>query len=160
LSNIVGRLVPYDDDYETCERTVAKLRIYGVALDLKKVTEHLCVEPSSSHSGKNDSGGRVGASRPEQSAWILSSEGHVASKDLRRHLDWLLDQIAPAAEGLRLVQSMEGVTTNVNCVWWSASGDGGPVLWPKQMRRLAELDLECSFDFAFYEQGDDSSRPG
>jgi hypothetical protein len=40
---------------------------------------------------------------------------------------------------------------NVNCVWWSRYGDGGPTLWPEQMLRLAQLNLECSFEFAYYE---------
>lgn len=37
----------------------------------------------------------------------------------------------------------------VSCVWWSALGHGGPVLWPEQMKALADLNRECSFDIYF-----------
>jgi Domain of unknown function (DUF4279) len=134
---VPGRL-SYDDGYETCERTVATLRIYGV--EPAVVTNYLKVDPSVAHVGPQ-----------ARSAWILSSDEHVSSKDLRRHLDWLLDMIVPGAAGLKALQAMEGVITNVTCVWWSAAGDGGPTLWPRQMRRLADPDLECSFEFAYYE---------
>jgi len=146
-----ARLVPYDDMYQTCERTAAKLRVYGPTLECEQVTEYLHIQPSPSYAGRK----KPDSSHPQARhvAWMLSSEGHVESKDLRRHLDWLLLQIEPAADGLKQLQSMDDVVANVVCVWWSAAGDGGPTLWPEQMRRLAELDLECSFEFAFY--GDD-----
>jgi hypothetical protein len=41
----------------------------------------------------------------------------------------------------------------ISCAWWSANGDGGPVLWPSQMAKMAELGVECGFELAFY--GDD-----
>jgi hypothetical protein len=82
--------------------------------------------------------------------WFLSSEDKVASKDVRRHLDWLLDLIWPARLPLADLQQTSGVKIDVNCVWWSASGHGGPTLWPEQMGRLAELGLECGFDVYFF----------
>lgn len=39
---------------------------------------------------------------------------------------------------------------SVDCIWWSASGGGGPTLWPEQMACMAALNLECSFDISFY----------
>ena len=82
--------------------------------------------------------------------WFLSSESFVDSKDLRRHLDWLTAKLASSVDGLRKLQKTKDVQMSVNCIWWSRYGGGGPTLWPEQMRNLAELNLECSFDFAFY----------
>jgi hypothetical protein len=45
---------------------------------------------------------------------------------------------------------------SVNCIWWSRFGDGGPTLWPEQVRALADLNLECSFAFADYSDTDDA----
>jgi len=77
---------------------------------------------------------------------------------LRRHLDWLLGQILPRADVLRELQETAGISMNVNCIWWSATGGGGPTLWPEQMRRLADLNLECSFDVSFYDDDDQRSE--
>lgn len=79
-------------------------------------------------------------------AWFLSSETHVVSKDLRRHLDWVLDQIEPAASSLRALGNAPGVRIEIYCSWWSATGNGGPTLSPPQFRRLADLGLECVFE--------------
>ena len=82
------------------------------------------------------------------SGWFLSSEGQVASKDLRDHLDWLLDRLRPAAAGLSVLQADE-VRMEIWCRWDSASGHGGPTLEPEQMRLMAELNLQCGFDIYF-----------
>jgi hypothetical protein len=82
--------------------------------------------------------------------WFLSSENVVASRDLRRHLDWLLDKIELTAGKLGELQNKAGLTMGINCVWWSATGSGGPTLWPEQMVRMANLELECSFEVCFF----------
>jgi len=53
------------------------------------------------------------------------------------------------------LQNIPGVRMSVNCVWYSRSGHGGPTLWPEQMRVLADLNLECSFDIYFQDKDDD-----
>jgi RHS repeat-associated protein len=94
---------------------------------------------------------RAGQSRPiDVNAWFLSSEGKIDSRDLRRHLDWLLERLAPVSEQLKALQGIPGVAMYVTCIWWAAHGEGGPTLGPRHMRGLAALDLECSFELAFY----------
>jgi hypothetical protein len=90
------------------------------------------------------------------SGWFLSSEGQVVSRDLRDHLDWLLDRLRPAAVGLSALQAEE-VRMEVWCRWDSASGHGGPTLEPEQMRLMAELNLQCGFDIYF--AGDEEEEP-
>lgn len=150
----VGRRTPYDDAYGTCERTAVKLRIHPGEMVPELVTRRLGVEPTSTQKVGEVFRNSLGRERTAPiNAWFLSSEGKVSSLDLRRHLDWLLGRLMPAKEALLALQNCAGVGMDVSCVWWSAHGHGGPVLWPEQMSQLAELNLECGFELSFY--GDD-----
>lgn len=62
------------------------------------------------------------------------TKDYVISYDLRKHLDWLLNKIAPSKEALEKLQSYENVTMGIDCVWRSLAGHGGPVLWSEQMK--------------------------
>jgi hypothetical protein len=143
-------MIPIDDTYETCVRAVAMLRVYRV--DPDEVTCRLGLTPT--YSGRkgevkmNDSGR---TRTMPQDVWLLSSEGAVQSKDIRRHLDWLLAKLLPVKDALLELQGVPGVAMNVECIWWS-TGDGGPVLWPEQMRGLSELNLECGFELSFWDE--------
>ena len=155
----LSRITPYDDDYATCERTLAALRIYADNLDPDMVTDCLGIRPTSSQrKGEIKTNSRGKQRTIKIGAWFLSSEDRVQSKDLRRHLDWLLALVLPRAEAVRSLQTIDGVTMNVNCIWWSARGGGGPTLWPEQMRGLADLNLECSFDVSFYDE-EENGKP-
>jgi len=149
-----SHLTPVDDDYGSCERTCAVLRVYSGEIAPADVTTLLGILPTSSigigeRKGPNSLGMcRVG----KLNGWFLSSESAVESKDLRRHLDWLVLQLEARADALHALQEKTGVRMSVNCVWWSKGGGGGPTLWPAQMRSLVGLNLECSFDFADYSE--------
>lgn len=148
---------PYDDVYPTCERAVAKLRIYPGALTPRQVSNILCIQPSSSQTIGERHVNSHGRERvPTINGWFLSSEGHSSSLDLRRHLDWLLDVLEPKAAELTQLLSSDGVSAHVYCIWWSVAGQGGPILWPSHMRRMADLGLECQFDIGFF--GDDDEE--
>jgi hypothetical protein len=148
-----SHMTPLDDQYPNCERTYAELRIYGDTLDPDAITKSIGILPSSSQRrGEVRSGFRNRQRIVSVGGWFLSSEGNVESRDLRRHLDWLLARLWPAATALKNLQAQEGVRMSVTCIWWSR-GDGGPALWPEQMGRLADLELECGFEISFY--GDD-----
>lgn len=155
MYELSSRFTPVNDADPGCERTEATLAIYNV--DPALVTRRLGVTPTMSQaigiprimpSGKKDVG-RI-------NSWLLSTEdSHVVSKDIRTHLDWLLDRIEPAAAQLRELQQYPDVKMTIWCIWWEAEG-GGPTLWPEQMRRMANLNLECGFSFACY--GDDEDK--
>ena len=138
---------PLNDRWECCERTYAELRIYPGHIKPATVSDILGLEPTelvvigepiigTSAIGKHN-------------GWFLSSESFVDSKDLRAHLDWLLMMLQESVEGLRKLQNTIGVSIYVYCAWWSRCGECGPTLWPKQMRQLALLNLECSFSFIY-----------
>ncbi|TQJ97608.1 uncharacterized protein DUF4279 [Achromobacter sp. SLBN-14] len=88
----------------------------------------------------------------KNSGWFLSTEGLVLSKDIRQHIDWLVKIIYPRRHALKEIQNMDEMKITLKCVWFSLLGHSGPVLWPEQMKALAELDLECSFDIYFVNQ--------
>jgi hypothetical protein len=153
LNKMVNRsFTPYNDEYPTCERTVAKLRVYLGQISPSHATDLLGINPTStSEAGRVVSSKRTGFTRTEKlNAWFLSSEDFVDSKDSRRHLDWLLDTIAPASEALKILREESGVKAYVTCIWWSAFGDGGPTMSPAQMAKLCALNIECQFEFAYF----------
>lgn len=147
----------YNDDYETCERTYAELRVYLDELESSVVTDRLALQPTHQSGREEDVRRYTATGRIRPNGWFLSSEHVVQSKDLRRHLDWVLAQLAPVAEGLTALQSLPGVTMHVTCVWWSALGDGGPILTAREMGLLSRLNLECQFELAFYGAEDTSA---
>ncbi len=152
-----GALLP-DDDYPTCARTYATLRIYPGDVDPAAIISLLGIEPSGWQRR-----GEV-PERPSRllrevapiNGWFLESEGQVDSRDSRRHINWLLDRLEPKAETIRSLQEM-GCRMDISCYWLSRNGHGGPSIPPTQMRRLAELGIELWFDFyGPYEEEDAS----
>lgn len=150
MTNVFSRRTPYDDDYGTCAETRAELLVYPGTLHPSEITNRLQIEPSEASAAGEEKTSTSGRKRiATNSVWSLSSEGHVRSLDVRRHLDWLLARLAPRAESLIALQNIAGVRMSVNCGWYSRAGHGGPTLWPEQMQQLADLNLECSFDIYF-----------
>lgn len=145
-------LSPYNDDYSSCDQTYAELRVYSGDLLPAEVSSRLGLEPTTvNERGKQRVSLTTGRTRTlPLNAWFVSSEGLVVSKDLRRHLDWVLDRIEPAADAICALQTVPGVRIEISCSWWSATGNGGPTLSPPQMRRMAELGLECAFEVMFF----------
>jgi hypothetical protein len=147
------RLTPYDDQYGTCSRTFAELRIFAAELDPKQISQTLGLVPSSSQQRGQVITNSLGRDRTARlGVWRLSSDGHVESRDLRRHLDWLLAKLTPVADKLKELRRRGDLEMQIDCLWWSRAGDGGPVLWPAHLRVLADLDLELAFDLAFIDE--------
>jgi hypothetical protein len=65
---------------------------------------------------------------------------------VRRHLDWLLDQLLPLKATLDSLRA-DGASLDVSCFWVSAFGHGGPEVAPAQAAKFATLDLSFWFDF-------------
>lgn len=77
--------------------------------------------------------------------WFLSSKGKLESRDVRRHVVWILDQLEPNKDALFRLQD-SGYETNIFCYWISANGHGGPDLDRDFMERLVSLRLDLGFD--------------
>ena len=135
-----------NDDYPTCAKTHATLRIYPGEIDPHEITERLGIAPS--HWQRR---GEIAGDAPRQRVapvhgWFLYSEGHVESRDSARHIDWLLDRLMLHVEAIRSLRD-EGCKMDISCYWLSEEGHGGPTIPPAQMKRLAELGIELWFDF-------------
>ena len=134
-------LCKYDDNYATCAETFATLRIFTGTIPPDDFTVRIGVDPSRTQEYTP----RPQGVKDKPAGWFLTSQNKIESRDVRRHIDYLLDQIATKADALAWIR-ISGGTADVMCYWVSAAGQGGPSLWPRQMATLAKLDLEIWFD--------------
>ena len=137
----------YNDAYDTCAETYATFRAYTGEVEPDEVSRLLGMKPTGSVTqGKVIVTGPSKGKISKLNGWFLSTKGQVDSKDLRRHLDSLLEALTAHSDQLLTLQGMPNVTTDVSCYWLSKSGHSGPTLSPKQMRMLCQLNLEIWFD--------------
>lgn len=134
----------YDDNYESCYETFVTLRIYSDTIIPEEITNFLQFQPTESVT-KGDVYGINSKNVLEINGWFFTSEGFVDSKDCRRHFDFLADKIMPIKNELKALQNKD-CEIDISCFWSSENGQGGPTLSPKQLKKLAELELEIWFD--------------
>ena len=80
----------YDDNYPTCKITYATLRIYHDYLEPDVISSRLVLTPAASQK----KGQALGPDRVARfGGWFFSSRDQVISKDVRRHVAWILDQL-------------------------------------------------------------------
>lgn len=135
----------FDDDYPTCLETRVTLRVFSKTLSPSAITHALNVKPSDSFS-QGEPYGKKGLLRRE-SGWLLTSENAVKSRDTRRHITWILDQLKERHAAIQeLLRS--GAELDVNCYYVSA-GQGGPTMSAEQMSALGKLGLDLCWDIYF-----------
>lgn len=145
-----SRLNPIASDNYNCYECYAQLLIYPGEVHPDEVSDALNLEATKVNVIGDTLTNSLGRVREIKLAgWFLSSECYVKSKDLREHLNWLLDKLNPVSDELKKLQNIDNVTMTLCCVWRSRYGHGGPVLWPEQMKNISDLNLECSFDVYF-----------
>jgi Domain of unknown function (DUF4279) len=142
-------LTAVDDNYATCAETFAALRIYSGTLDAQQIGRQLGLDATTSNRVAIEAASNTGRPAPPN-LYELSTEHKVVSRDLRKHLDWLLQRLSPSRSQLLGLQQRADTKMLVHCRWWSKYGGGGPTLWPEQMELLAALKLELSLLFADY----------
>lgn len=133
---------PYDHDWPTCAETFASVSLYHDSADPADATSALGIEPSEGHRAGTSGRGRNPA---RLSLWSLTSQDAVDSRDLRAHLDYLIDRLSDSKAALELLTA-QGWTGRIFVFWVSASGHGGPSIGVHQMTALAALGLELDFD--------------
>lgn len=148
--NTAAPTYPYDDELMSCRETYSTLRIFSDDILAAEISSVLMLEPTWSYLKGEAISPRVPRPRPEH-GWMLSSERHVHSRDTRRHIDWILDQLEPCSAAFENLIS-RGASVDIFSYWSSARGQGGPVLSPPQLARLARFRLECSYDIYFTEE--------
>ncbi|WP_310619590.1 DUF4279 domain-containing protein [Flexibacterium corallicola] len=147
-SKFKSRLTLIDCKYESCYDTYSKFIIYTKSR-ASQITEFLKIEPSECVQKGDTFVNSLGRRRTApNSYWLLSSENHIQSKDVRDHMSWLIAELSPHEEEIRRLQQQQGIEMSINSIWWS-KGTGGPTIWPEQMEAFARLNLELSFDVYF-----------
>ncbi|HEX2672673.1 MAG TPA: DUF4279 domain-containing protein, partial [Polyangiaceae bacterium] len=114
----------YEDDYASCAVTYATLRIFSDELTPDHISGELGIQPTRSFRRGEPISPRVERPRPEH-GWLLCTDGLVSSRDTRRHIDWLLDNIGPKAEAFGRITN-GGSRSDIYSFWVSARGQGGP----------------------------------
>lgn len=156
MTDSSGRMTSYGHNYENVVTTYAELQIFCGDLDPDSVTLALKIEPTHTIRRGDLFTNFLGRTRTEKhNFWELSSEDKLKSSDLRLHIDYLLQLLEPRKSELGVLQKTNGVSMRACCVWHSR-GSGGPVLWPEQMKGLADLGLECLFNVAHIEDEEES----
>ena len=150
MNDLSSRFTPIGDLDSSCDHTWVTLCIYNIDPDL--VTNKLNIKPTDwqkkgvsiiLRSGREKIG-RV-------NSWLLSSMNYVSSKDIRTHLDWLLDKVEPVTVDLKELQQSPNAQMVIRCSWFSAEEDGGElVLWPEQMGKMAKANLELLLSISYY----------
>jgi len=148
----------YNDGYSTCKKCYVVLRIYSASISPQRITDALGVKPTQwAEKGRlNEFTNPKRAVISRQNNWFLSSERVVASRDLRRHLDYIISTLADSKGGMQWLQSLPDTSMTLTCYWWSEHNEGGPVIWPSQMKALVDLDLELGFEYTFFDDDDDA----
>lgn len=142
----VNKLFEYSEDYPTCDTTHATLSIYlPDDYDPNILSEKLAIQPSRFQRNGEIRNGKV---RQYPTAWFLESAEHIQSKELRKHIDWILDQIEAKSEVIHELRSTNA-QVDISCFWVSAFGHGGPMLDSKILKRIADLQIGISFDIYF-----------
>lgn len=135
----------FDDDYPTCRATYATFRVFGDSLIPAELTRLLQHQPSLAWRSGDVRPGRPVA---RTGGWLLSSEEHVMSHDVRRHLHWLRERLASRHAELHKLQH-DGYSLDLFCYWVSAGGHGGPTVDPETMAWLSYVDVPLGFDVYF-----------
>lgn len=133
----------YSDDYKSCEETYVTLRIFYDAQPPEFLSDFLKLTPSRTQVKGEELSKR---SRYTSNGWFLSSAEAVDSRDARRHIDYLLDQILPVKDKIEEIQK-GSAQVDITCFWVSKTCNGGPTLSKQQLRKLADLGVDFWFDF-------------
>jgi len=142
-STKIKSIFDYNDSYPTCHTTYATLCIYlPDTSDPNTLSEKLGIQPSRTQVKGEVRNGKV---KQWPTAWFLESKEKIQSKDVRRHIDWLLEQLRDKSEIIQQLQIADS-EVHISCFWVSAFGHGGPMLDSGILKRIAELNLGISFD--------------
>lgn len=143
---------PWLEENPNCAQTHVSFRIIGDMLDPDIITARLGLVPDTA--GRK---GQVRAVNPRTGRkyyyrtgiWIISTAGKLDSTSLERHLSYLLDILKPVKPELDRLLDEFSLRTDFFAFWVSRYGQGGPILSPEIMRRMADLPIPFGLDIYF-----------
>ena len=145
-SNKIKSFFDYNDDYPTCASTYATLCVYlPDNADPNALSEKLGLQPSRIQIKGEIRDGKV---KNWPTSWFLQTSEQVQSKDIRRHVDWLLEHLKDHLEIIKQLQATDS-EVHISCFWVSAAQHGGPMLDHDILKRVGNLNIGISFDIYF-----------
>lgn len=139
----------------------AAVRFFGESFDPLVATQILRLPPDYTHGVgeprlSRTKAGRIVEQAPHRNGmWSMSSRGLVSSAKLVTHVEWLLGQLEPRAEAVRLLLS-SGVPGDIFA--FSRGSTAIPPSVPRQLRqRASALGLEIVTDHYEAAPGDEQS---
>lgn len=142
-------MVKPDENFPTCERTTVTFAIYSTSAEPKQITQQLGIVPTGPMRNEPVSNSQSPAkNRAGKYVWLYETEKLVRSREVRHHIDHITAILLPVRDKLLELQAVPDVAMTVWIDWWGESG--GPVLWPRQLRDLAALNLELQVYVADY----------
>jgi Domain of unknown function (DUF4279) len=120
-----------------CAKACAMLLVSGDNIDEDEFTRLFGVIPTEV--------ARAG----ECTGWRLSSESHVQSTSLERHIHWILDQIVGKSEIINHLKLNRNCQVDLGC-WWKGRpelDERGPFLSQETLQRIANFHLNLIFYF-------------
>ncbi|MCH9693463.1 MAG: DUF4279 domain-containing protein [Gammaproteobacteria bacterium] len=138
-------MTDYDDEYATCEETYATFRVFSEKMTPEDISSIIGTEPTK-HFQKGDL--RFERAPPETRqfhahGWFYSTRGISPSHDCRRHLDILIQDCLADEAAIKSLQQ-RGCKTDITVYY--VYTQGGPTISPKQMRALADVNVEVWWD--------------
>jgi hypothetical protein len=124
------------EDDSSCKRACSMLLVSGEGIEASEVTDAFGISPTQT------------CKAGECVGWRVSSESHVLSTNLERHIHWLLDQIKDKMSVIQELRRRD-CQVDIYCFWQGhgTSNDIGPYIKADTLRRLADFDLNMIFAF-------------
>lgn len=132
----------YDHEYPACSRTYATLCIYHDSIDPLTISQALDMTPDRFQMAGDilESGNLA-----PLTGWFLGTQDVLSSKDLRAHVEWLLDRLSPRKDTIVML-SKAGHRMWIYCFWVSSSGNGGPIFDQQFIKNLSDFPFELHLD--------------
>lgn len=145
MSNKDYGFTPIDNNYNSCDYTYVDFTVYS---KFDNIENSVSFTPDF-HQSKGDV--VIKSLKKKMIAkcdlWSVSSDKKLSSKDVRHHLNYILEIIYPHRDIILHLQNL-GHKMQMKCVWFANDAiGGGPAICPKQMEKLSDLNLELNFSF-------------
>jgi Domain of unknown function (DUF4279) len=139
-----------------CELTNATFRLMGDLIQPNELTILLGIQPNFSHAKGDTFESRAGLLKHRTGIWALESENKLEATNLEKHLIFLLDKLEPVSANILELITKYSLSVDFHCYWVSATGQGGPLISPKTLMRIANLHAYLDFEIQFF--GVDESK--
>ena len=133
-----------------CELTNATFRLMGDLIQPDELTILLGIQPNFSHAKGDTFESRAGLLKHRTGIWALESENKLETTNLEKHLIFLLDKLEPVSSIVAELVLKFSLAVDFHCYWVSATGQGGPLISPETLMRVANLHAYLDFEIHFF----------